>query len=427
MLRNMQLVRGVGISAALALAVFTVGCGKNDSKKNEAARAIFEFGQADFKAITANRGVAPNNNTLSGPASVATDGTHFYIADTNNNRVLGFNSLPAAATATADFVIGQNDFVSNDPCIDTGSNCTTGLNQPSKVAIDGTKLLVVDSGNDRVLIWDLGSVLPTSNVAATTVIGNGAGQPTAADTLSGPLGATFAGTKLVVADTGNNRVLIYNTISNHASASVVLGQRDFVTGSETPNCPKDTVAIPDCTLDFSITADSLNGPSDVWSNGSKMVVSDQANNRVLYFSQVPTVNETAANRVIGQSSMKNQGGFGSGPSALKQPRGTWLDKNTGYIYIADSGNNRVLAFNTPTADGSSAIAVYGQGDYTHVTANDDDQNNSPDLLSNGNGKQEASDRTLSNPLGMTTFATPTSNRIYIVDSNNARLMVYNTN
>ena len=424
MLRNMQLVRGVGISAALALAVFTAGCGKGDSHKNEAAHALFQFGQADFQDITANRGVAPNNNTMSGAASVATDGVKFYIADTNNNRVLGFNSLPTTANATADFVIGQNSFTANDPCLDTGSNCTTGLNQPSKVSIDAGRLLVVDSGNDRVLIWN---ALPTANVAPDVVIGNGVSQPTAANSLSGPLGATFAGAKLVVADTGNNRVLIYNTIATAAAANVVLGQRDFVSGQLTPNCPKDTVAIPDCTLDFAITADSLSGPSDVWSNGSKLVVSDQANNRVLYFGQVPTANQTPAIRVIGQSNMKNQGGFGSGPSALKQPRGVWLDKNTSYIYIADAGNNRVLAFNTPTADGPSAIAVYGQGDYTHVTANDDDQNNAPDLLNNGNGKQEASDRTLSNPLGMTTFATTGSNRIYVVDSNNARLMVYNTN
>ncbi|MES2488237.1 MAG: NHL repeat-containing protein [Pseudomonadota bacterium] len=421
MLRNMQLVRSVGISAALALTVFMAGCGGGGDASNEAAKALYQFGQADFKDITANRGVAPSNNTLSGAASVATDGSKFYIADTNNNRVLGFNSIPTSATATADFVIGQANFTANDPCIGA---CPTGLNQPSKVIIDAGRLLVVDSGNDRVLVW---STLPTSNVTSTFKIGNGIGQPAAADTLSGPLGATFAGTKLVVADTGNNRVLIYNTIANNAPANIVLGQRNFTSGQLTPNCPKDTVAIPDCTLDFAITADSISGPSDVWSNGSKLVVSDQANNRVLYFNQVPAANQTAAARVIGQSNMKNQGGFGSGPSALKQPRGVWLDKNTSYIYIADAGNNRVLAFNTPTADGSSAIAVYGQGDYNHVTANDDDQDNSPDLLNNGNGKQEASDRTLSNPLGMATFATAGTNRIYIVDANNARLMVYDTN
>ena len=425
MLRNMQLVRGVGISAALALAVFTAGCGKGDSNKNEAAHALYQFGQANYQDITANRGVLPSSNTLSGAASVATDGTKFYIADTNNNRVLGFNSIPTSNNAAADFVIGQASISANNPCIDipTGS-CTVGLNQPSKVVVDAGRLLVVDSGNDRVLIWN---TLPTANTAANVVIGTGVGQAIAANSLSGPLGATFAGTKLVVADTNNNRVLVYNTIASGSSADIVLGQRNFVTGQLTPNCPKDIVAIPDCTLDFAITADSLSGPSDVWSNGSKLVVSDQGNNRVLYFGQVPTVSQTAAIRVIGQSNMKNQGGFGSGASALKQPRGVWLDKNTSYIYVADAGNNRVLAFNTPTADGSSAIAVYGQGDYTHVTANDDNQNNAPDLVDNGNGKQEASDRTLSNPLGMTTFATVGANRIYIVDSNNARLMVYNTN
>jgi len=424
MLQKMQLARSVGITAALALTVVVSGCGGGDSNKNEAARAIFQFGQSNFQNITANRGVAPANNTLSGSGSVATDGSKFYIADTGNNRILGFNSIPTSASAAADFVLGQADFVANDPCILADGACPTGLNQPSKVSIDAGRLLVVDSGNNRVLVW---RTLPTSNTAADFAIGGTAALPVSATSLSNPLGASFAGSKLIVADTGNNRVLIYNTISNGAAASVILGQRDAMSGPDTENCPKDVVAIPDCTKDFAITADSLSGPADVWSNGSRMFISDQANNRVLYFPSVPTVNQTAATRVIGQTNMKNQGGTGSGGAGLKQPRGGWSDRVTNYVYIADSGNNRVLAFNTPSADGSSAIAVYGQGDYVHITANDDDQNNSPDLVDNGNGKQEASDRTLSGPLGMTTLSTGSSNRIYIVDSNNARLMVYNTN
>jgi len=427
MLQKMQLARSVGITAALAFTVVVSGCGGGDSNKNEAAKAIFQFGQSNFQNITANRGLAPGGNTLSGAGSVATDGTNFFIADTNNNRVLVFTSIPTSSSATANFVIGQSDFVANDPCIAaTASDCPTGLNQPSKVMVDAGRLLVVDSGNNRVLVWP---TLPSANTAAPIVIGGGPALPVSNASLSNPLGASFAGTKLVVADTGNNRVLIYNTVAGvgTATASVVLGQRDFASGPDTENCPKDTVAIPDCTKDFAITADSLSGPADIWSNGTKMVVSDQANNRVLYFPQVPTVSQTAATRVIGQTNMKNQGGTGAGAAGLKQPRGVWIDKVTSYIYIADSGNNRVLAFNTPAADGSSAIAVYGQGDYTHTTANDDDQNNSPDLVNNGNGKQEASDRTLSGPLGMATVATASSNRIFIVDSNNARLMVYNTN
>ena len=41
------------------------------------------------------------------------DGTKLFIADTRNNRVLIYNSIPTENNASADVVIGQPDMVSN--------------------------------------------------------------------------------------------------------------------------------------------------------------------------------------------------------------------------------------------------------------------------------------------------------------------------
>jgi hypothetical protein len=42
--------------------------------------------------------------------------------------------------------------------------------------------------------------------------------------------------------------------------------------------------------------------------------------------------------------------------------------------VADSGHNRVLAWNAlPTKSGADADVVLGQGDFKHVAANDDAQ------------------------------------------------------
>ncbi len=58
----------------------------------------------------------------------------------------------------------------------------------------------------------------------------GAAAPTA---LNAPQGACTAGTKLIVADTPNNRVLIYNHIpaGNDVPADVVVGQADLISSS----------------------------------------------------------------------------------------------------------------------------------------------------------------------------------------------------
>lgn len=433
MLQKMQLARSVGISAALALTVVASGCGGNNSNNNQAVIAAFQLGQSSFNNITANRGNAPTAVSLSGATSIAANpnatatGARFFIADTGNNRILGYKTIPTTGSAVPDFVYGQDNMTSRIR--------SDLLNKPTsiKFSSDGTQLVVADSGNNRVLVWNssLPSLTGTGQVAVSTapdaIIGDTTSAHaagTSATLLNNPLGASFAGTKLVVADTNNSRVLIFNTISNGASASVLLGQRTF--NDNYVNCPKITTSNIDCSTGAAaVTADSLNTPADVWSDGNSMLVSDTGNNRVLYFPSVPTTLEAPATRVIGQTTMKVNSGPGTTQTTLNQPRGVWTDPNTNIIYIADSANNRVLAFNLPQFDGSPAVAVFGQGDYTHVTANDDDQNNVTDKDPNNQSRGIASDRTLSAPSGVGTFGSSTiPNKLFVADTNNSRLMVY---
>lgn len=428
MLRNMQLVRGVGISAALALTVLTVGCGKGEDSKNEAVIAAFQFGQSNFEGTTANRNSTPTGLTLSAPSSVATNGQFFVIADTNNNRILGFNSVPTSGTAAAAFQYGQADF--------TSRNLTTNLSRPTKVAFsaDGTKMLVVDNGNNRVLIWDS---LPTAPFTGTFpapdyIVGDGT-TTTSTKSLRGPTGASFIGNAgLAVADNRNNRVLIYPAVTgDFPDATVVLGQRDFTSGNGLPNCPQDVALRTTCTSSAPvITADTLSAPYDIWSDGVSLLISDQGNNRVLYFVNVPTGDKPVtgglagqiADYVIGQTTTTSGGAGSGGATTLNNPRSVWTDSNTNYIYVADAGNNRVLAFATPFGNGASAIAVYGQGDFSRRASNDDDQDGSPDL--NSDNQPEASDKTLSGPQGMTTYVSGGINMVYVADTQNSRLMAF---
>ena len=68
------------------------------------------LGQPDFE--TTNPGV---EDGLNNPTSVATDGVRLAVADTDNNRVLIWNSIPTTNGTQANVVIGQPDFTTVSP------------------------------------------------------------------------------------------------------------------------------------------------------------------------------------------------------------------------------------------------------------------------------------------------------------------------
>ena len=88
------------------------------------------------------------------PCTVASEGTHLLLAGRNNNRVLIWDPLPTE-NSEPDIVLGQEDFYSNSP--------GTGLKQMNwhvGVSADGKHVVVADTYNDRNLIWN---TFPTNN------------------------------------------------------------------------------------------------------------------------------------------------------------------------------------------------------------------------------------------------------------------------
>ncbi len=161
------------------------------------------------------------------------------------------------------------------------------------------KLIVTDTGQNRVFIWN---ELPEKEYAEPDVIlgqlkmedtGRNASGKTTASTMMYPSGLWSDGQQLIVADAWNHRVLIWTTFptKNGQPADIVLGQRDF-TSSE-PNI--EGISKPP-------TAKSLNWPYGVFSNGKELWIADTGNRRVLYFKTIPTESYTAADNVIGKTS-----------------------------------------------------------------------------------------------------------------------------
>ena len=164
------------------------------------------LGQPDLTSGGSNNG-GIGAQSLADPYSAYGDGTRLYVADTGNNRVLIWNTVPTANRAAANVVVGQADMTSNG----SGGDAQ-GLNFEGAVFADGTRLYVADTGNSRVLIW---TTVPTANgVAANAVLGQPDMTTTGVSTISSqtsnsPLSLYSDGTRVFVGDTYFNRVNVF--------------------------------------------------------------------------------------------------------------------------------------------------------------------------------------------------------------------------
>ncbi len=381
------------------------------------------FGEPDFThglGTGCNRGTpnSPTAASLCVPFGVAVDGAgNVYVADQINNRVLEYDS-PLATDTVADRVFGQGGSFTSLTCdlggVGASSLCFIGGRKaPSPVAVDGHgNLYVADIVNSRVLEYD--SPLTTDTVAdrvfgqaafaTSTCNTTGFGSIPSASTLCFPVGvAVDSAGNLYVADLDNNRVLEYDSpLTTDTVADRVFGQGgDFTTNI----CNTAGGGSPP-------TAGTLCSPDAVGlDSADNLYVPDTGSNRVLEYDSPLTTNNVA-DRVFGQGSFTtstcNTGGLGTPPTAssLCGPQGVAVDGTSG-LYVSDTQNNRVIAYDGPLTTDAVADQVFGQGgSFTSNTCN-------------LGGTSAAS---LCNPL---TEAVDGAGNLYVADGNN-RVLEYDT-
>jgi len=307
----------------------------------ESATAV--LGQAGFTTSGAALSASGTNT----PVATAEDSAgNIYVADNLNNRVLQFKA-PITSGESATVAIGQLNFTSG-----TANLTQNGLSGPGGMAFDSSgNLWVVDFSNNRVLEYEPPFA---TDMNASLVIG----QPnfttgTAAVTSSGldsPEFLTFDGSgNLWVSDLFNNRVLEFKPpFSNGMTASVVIGQADFVSSGA------------------ATTASGLTFPTGVvFDSSGNLWIGDTGNSRVLQF-QPPFSNGMSASLVLGQAN------FTSSTSATTQDGfsgafGLTFD-TSGNLWVADNGNSRTLEFTPPFSTSQNATLVLGQANFTSSTA-----------------------------------------------------------
>ncbi|MBX9600161.1 MAG: hypothetical protein K2X35_04115 [Bryobacteraceae bacterium] len=319
------------------------------------------IGQPDFT----KRDPARTRTGVRLPTAVATDGAILAIADTQNNRVLIWNSIPTANGAPADVVVGQTDFTSFKQPIVVDQ---TSLRGPQGVWIQGTRLFVADTQNHRVLIWN---TIPTrNNQPADLVIGQPnfttAFEPpvtftgvtsATAERLLDPVSVTSDGTRLIVTDLGHNRVVIWDSIpnANGVAANRVIGQKDFTSASSNASrdlCESNGTADNQPTYPRRCAA-TLNFPRYALSDGRRLFIADGGNDRILVYNEIPTQPGARADVILGQPDeftnvVSDQGGFFEPPPAqgrpdqIRTPASLAWDGST--LFATDPFQRRVVAF-----------------------------------------------------------------------------------
>ncbi len=259
--------------------------------------------------------------------------------------------------AVANLVLGQADFVTTSSVFPRNPFTLTS---PRGVAIDPVtgKVFVSEADTNRVLRFPNAASL-TNGSGAEAVFGQVNFSSTSA--ASGQQGMNLPRGifidrrgRLWVAEFSNHRVLMFEAAvfrNSSPFADRVLGQPNFATVAP------------------GTTPSKMNNPSGMFvDSADRLWVADTANHRVLRFDNVTTKGNGAnADGVLGQGLFTTAAPSGAA-TGMNSPQDVAVSAS-GTLYVADSGNHRVLRIGNAAAlaNGSAATGVLGQIDFASIS------------------------------------------------------------
>ncbi|BBY65983.1 NHL repeat-containing protein [Mycolicibacterium helvum] len=234
----------------------------------------FVLGQPDVHSVVENRGGGCSASTLYWPFGIGVVGSAFWVADTGNRRVLGWlNGIPES-DQPADVVLGQPDATAREENRG-GAVGPASFRWPHDITGHGDLLLVADAGDHRLLGWspppdvdrDADSVLGQPDFTSALEWPYG---PHTSDRFRFPYASCLDGQRLAVADTANNRILLWDGVpTDGRGADHVLAQPDFSSNGENrwTSVQRDTLCWPyglSLRGDTLAVADSGNNRVMIW-------------------------------------------------------------------------------------------------------------------------------------------------------------------
>lgn len=337
----------------------------------------------------------PGNDQFCGPRHIAVYGTYLYVADAGNHRVQIFDiTNPSSPSYVA--TLGATGVSGSD---------NAHFDHPEGVGVDASYIYVADSNNNRVQIFN------RTTQAYVATLGTGGGQGDYQFNHPTDVVVDASG-NIYVADNWNKRVQQFNSLLVYQRTYGTTGV-SYVTDGYHYYFPRGVAVAadgsiyiveerghrlvklnaagePQWTVGEPGQAGSDNshffGPQDVAVDPSGRVYTVESwdNHRVQIFNPNGTYYATLGT------------GWGTGNYQFKNPTGITID-GAGNIYVADSGNHRVQIYNSQR----TYVATLGE---TGVSGSDNAHFNWP-----------------------TDVAVDASGTIYVADEGNDRVQVFNSN
>jgi len=321
---------------------------------------------------------SPLNSVVTDPRGMALDGSRLLIADAGNHRIIAINDLDGAAAVSH---IAGNGAAGNEG--DGGQATVAALHSPNDVAVDGATIYIADTENHVVRAITAGII--------NTFAGNGqTGTPTETGPatnveLDSPTGvAVDSNHKVYIGDTGNHRIRLVEG-TNLSTIAGRAGQ-----GYNGDGIPATNFI--------------LNAPTGVGIAGTNVFFLDSANGRLrkIAGSAMTTVASDGSGGFAGDTGLASA-------AKLDGPMGVMVD-SAGNYYIADTNNHVIRKVNASdgkinTIAGTPGVASTNPAD------------------TNGDGGP-ALESTLNKPGSM---ALDAQGNLYIADTGNNRIRKVDVN
>jgi NHL repeat len=178
-------------------------------------RADLVLGQRGFSCRDENSGGAPSAASMRWPHAIAFLESRVFIADAGNNRVMGWSKTPSSDGQPCETLLGQ-------PGTDTADHNqgdyfpgAATLNMPYALTTVADWLVVADTANSRLVAWrgaDIANGAAASRLAGQDdwrAKGENRWRSPSRDSLCWPYGLGISGRHAIIADAGNNRVLLW--------------------------------------------------------------------------------------------------------------------------------------------------------------------------------------------------------------------------